>query len=362
MARGATGLARPRRPILTEGVFPRGDPPSLRKRRERPGAEAAKIRPVRRRVAVLGLGDIASKAYLPILTARDDLDLLLFSRSAATVERQCARYRLPSGTTGLDDLLARAPEAAFILTPSPTHFGLARTLLEAGVDVFVEKPATMASGETLLLTELAQRLGRVFMVGFNRRFAPLTQKARSLWEGRGVSLALFQKHRASAAHADLFHNYIDDTIHVIDLLRFLCGEGAALKTVAHLREGRLVGASSIVALEGGGHAILATSLDAGRWEETYRLFGATTSLDLEAFSRLRFVSKGEERVFREPYASDWRPSLLARGFPQQVDHFLSCVDSRRAPSTSGIEAYRTQRLLEDLVACVWAQEPPKGPL
>ncbi len=303
------------------------------------------------RIGIVGLGGIASKAYLPVLTTRSDVEPVVFSRSQSTVEEVRERYGLAHGVTELDELIALRPDAAFVLTPSPTHFAVARALLEAGVDVFVEKPATLRSADTLTLAELAEARGRVLMVGFNRRFAPLHQQARELWAGRRVNLAVFEKHRSSAAHPDLLENYIDDTIHVIDLLRFFCGEGTAVATSAQVRDDRLVGAVSLVELESGGQGVIATSLEAGGWRETYALHGDRLTLEVDAFDRLRLVSDTEERTWREPYASDWRPTLEARGFPQQVDHFLACVASRTSPVTSAREAYRTQRLLEDLVAC-----------
>lgn len=304
---------------------------------------------MKRRIAIVGLGGIARKAYLPVLTQRNDVELLVCSRTPSAVEEVQALYGLSNGTTDIPRLLSLKPEAAFVLTPSPTHFALARQLLDAGVDVFVEKPATLKSPETRVLAELAETRGRVLMVGFNRRFAPLHQQARELWAGRTVGLAVFAKHRSSAAHSDLFGNYIDDTIHIIDLLRFFCGEGEALSTAAQVRDGRLMGAVSVVALESGGQGVIATNLAAGGWSETYSLHGEGATLEVDAFSRLRMGGETEERIWHEPYASGWKPTLEARGFTQQVDHFFECLLSRRTPLTSGWEAYRTQRLLEDLV-------------
>jgi virulence factor len=301
-------------------------------------------------VAIIGLGGIAGKAYLPLLTAWEGIEVLLCSRTPATVERLQAQYRLPWGTTNLDELLSWEPQAAIVLTPSPTHRAIAGRMLEAGVDVFVEKPATMRSAETQELAELAEARKRVLMVSFNRRYAPLHRQARELWGNRTVGLCVLEKHRASAAHPDLFSNYIDDTIHVIDLLRFFCGDGEVVGTVQHRRQGRLVGAVSTVALQGGGYGMVVTSLQAGRWTERYALHGDGASMYLDAFSRLRLVTEEGERVWEEDYAGTWRTTLEARGFADQLAHFFECVRSRQQPLTSGWEALKTQLLLEEMVA------------
>src|SRR5258708_35396374 len=125
------------------------------------------------RVAVVGLGDIASKAYLPLLARWPGLELMLVSRRAETVARLCAEYRLQHGAADWSQLVAFRPDVAFVLSPSETHYEISRRLLEAGVDVFIEKPPTMHSEETLRLGEQADSAGRVLMVSFNRRYAPL---------------------------------------------------------------------------------------------------------------------------------------------------------------------------------------------
>jgi virulence factor len=302
------------------------------------------------RVAIIGLGGIARKAYLPLLTAWEGVELLLCSRTPAAVKQSQAQYRLPRGTISMDELLRWEPQAAFVLTPSPTHRAIAGRLLEAGVDVFVEKPATMGSAETQGLAELADARGRVLMVGFNRRYAPLHHQARALWGDRAVGLCVLQKHRASAAHPDLFSNYIDDTIHIIDLLRFFCGDGEVVSTVQQVNQGRVVDAASTVALQGGGYGMVVTSLQAGRWIEQYALHGDGASMYVDAFSRLRLVTGEEEQVRGEVWAGTWTPTLKARGFADQIAHFFDCIRTRQQPLTSGWEALKTQRLLEEMVA------------
>jgi virulence factor len=260
------------------------------------------------------------------------------------------RYRLARGTTDLDEVLSWRPEAAFVLTPSDTHAALVRSLLEAEIDVFVEKPATLRSEETLALGELADRNGRILMVGFNRRFAPLHRRAREIWGGRRVGLCLLQKHRRDLSPGDLLSTYTDDAIHLIDLLRFYCGEATALETVQSVREGRLCQAISTASLTRGGHAVLTMDLEGGEWRETVSLHGEGASLDLEAFSSLRFTEGSDVRSWSEPYAGGWQPGLEARGFVGQVAHFFDCVASREPSLTSARESFQTQRLLEEMVA------------
>lgn len=67
-----------------------------------------------------------------------------------------------------------------IATPAETHFAVARRCLEAGKDVFVEKPLTIDVAESVELVALARRLGRVLMVGHLLEYHPAVLKLREL--------------------------------------------------------------------------------------------------------------------------------------------------------------------------------------
>ncbi len=127
-------------------------------------------------IGVIGLGDIASKAYLPVLGSMEGIDLALCSRSEESVQRVQRQYRIAEATTHLDDLVKMGVTAAFVLSPNETHASIGRTLLEKGVDVFFEKPVTLHSVETQALAELADRNGRVMMVGLTGDTLPCTSR------------------------------------------------------------------------------------------------------------------------------------------------------------------------------------------
>jgi len=58
-----------------------------------------------------------------------------------------------------------AIDAVCIATPAASHFALVKQALEAGKDVFVEKPLALRTADAVTLTRLAEREGRVLMVG-----------------------------------------------------------------------------------------------------------------------------------------------------------------------------------------------------
>jgi len=302
-------------------------------------------------IAVIGLGGIAQKGHLPVLTAMPGVELLFFSRTREKAKSLAEQYRISKWTTSLDQLLSWKADCAFILTPTPTHAELATTCLKANMDIFMEKPATESSAETRELAELADTKKRLAMVAFNRRFAPLSIKAKEIWGQRAITLANFQKSRAKPNFKGLPTHISEELVHVIDSIRFLCGEARALKTEARLGKDELVlEVVSLLQLEKGGLATMTASLQSGHWYENYELNGDGATLKLNVFSDLQFIQNENAQSWKEPYDSTWNSNLYGRGFVGQIEHFLHCVEAREQPQTNLWDALKTQILVEDIVA------------
>jgi predicted dehydrogenase len=76
--------------------------------------------------------------------------------------------------------LAKEIDCAVVATPTSSHFDVARELLEAGVDVMVEKPITATVEEAQRLIDLAAKHGRIVQVGHVERYNPAIAAVASL--------------------------------------------------------------------------------------------------------------------------------------------------------------------------------------
>ncbi|HTX79172.1 MAG TPA: Gfo/Idh/MocA family oxidoreductase, partial [Longilinea sp.] len=225
-------------------------------------------------IVILGAGGIAQKAYLPLLATWPDAHILgIYSRTRERLDKTLAAWPIQFGTTDLAALLDLHPAAAFVLTATPSHFEVTGRLLEAGIDVYLEKPATTSAELTRRLADQAKANGRILMVGYNRRYALLYLQAKEIFGARHIQTCLIEKHRPETPHRTLAAQYLDDIIHQIDLMRFFCGDVTAVHTSYELKNDRLAGAVSIVALPGGGLGTILTSQQAGAWQEKVTLHG-----------------------------------------------------------------------------------------
>jgi len=86
---------------------------------------------------------------------------------AAEVQENLKLRRFESVAT-----LAKEIDCAVVATPTTSHFEIARELLEAGVDVMIEKPITASADDARRLIDIAKERGRIIQVGHVERYNP----------------------------------------------------------------------------------------------------------------------------------------------------------------------------------------------
>jgi UDP-2-acetamido-3-amino-2,3-dideoxy-glucuronate N-acetyltransferase len=114
-------------------------------------------------------------------------------------------------------------DCVVVVTPAQSHFPLCKEFLEAGKDVFVEKPLTLANEESKALAELADKQKRILQVGHILRFDPAT-----LWLRDAVQSGQFGRVNMIRGHFGGFKRPRNDSgvmfadgIHFADLFNFI---------------------------------------------------------------------------------------------------------------------------------------------
>jgi predicted dehydrogenase len=96
--------------------------------------------------------------------------------------------------------------------------------MNAGKHVFIEKPAGANSDETRQLLEAAEANNVYCMVGYQRRYAAVTQEAMRLVKARGpATLAMGEFHKPGDYRKDNMDALWSDICHVVDLVRYMIG-------------------------------------------------------------------------------------------------------------------------------------------
>ena len=255
-------------------------------------------------------------------------------------------------------------DAAVVVTPAQSHFELCRGLLEAGKDVFVEKPITSKSADGLKLVELAKRSGLVLQVGHIFRFDPA-----SMWMKEAIAQGRFGQIKMLRANFSGFKRPRMDTgvtfadgIHFIDLFRFLLGKSPrrvhAVMSNFMERDGGMDD-ESLVVLEydlGGRAPVLATI------ESGYHVPGKTRQLmiagkDLSAVCDYN-VAQYKIKTFENRHVAAGAEIKAVEGAVHQLEFppeeplraelaaFLDAIETRRAPMVDGTDGMEAVRVVE----------------
>ncbi|MFF2778466.1 Gfo/Idh/MocA family protein [Streptomyces sp. NPDC058052] len=292
------------------------------------------------KIGCIGLGDIAQKAYLPVLATLPGTELHLQTRTPATLDRVADTHHLPAARRhrDLDSLLSTGLDAAFVHAPTAAHAEIATRLLDAGVPTYVDKPLAYDYADSERIVELAEKRAVSLAVGFNRRLAP--GYAQCLDHPR--DLILLQKNRIGLPE-DPRTLVLDDFIHVVDTLRFLLpGEADHIDVRARVRDGLMH--HVVLQLSGDGFtAIGMMNRMNGSTEEVLEVSGQDTKRQVVNLAEV-VDHKGQPTVRRR---GDWVPVARQRGIEQSVLAFLDAVRDGR--TLSARDALLTHELCERVV-------------
>ncbi|MFG2925067.1 Gfo/Idh/MocA family protein [Streptomyces sp. NPDC048305] len=292
------------------------------------------------KVGCIGLGDIAQKAYLPVLTALPGVELHLQTRTPATLEAVGAAHRIPPAHRHQDltALLAQGLDAAFVHAPTAAHAEIVGRLLEAGVPTYVDKPLAYELHDSERLVTLAEERGVGLAVGFNRRLAPAYAQCAE----HPRDLILLQKNRVGLPE-DPRTMVLDDFIHVVDTLRFLApGPVSDVVVRARIADGLLH--HVVLQLSGDGFtAIGMMNRLNGSTEEILEVSGQDSKRQILNLSDV-VDHKGQPTLRRR---GDWVPVARQRGIEQSVLSFLDAV--RAGAVLSAQDALETHRLCERIL-------------
>jgi predicted dehydrogenase len=286
------------------------------------------------RVAVVGAGQFGLN-HMRVISESANAEL------AGTVDTDPVRSTEAAARFGCPRLelseLAGKVDAAVVAVPTFAHAPVGCALLEAGIDVLIEKPIAPDLASASRLIEAARENQRVLQVGHLERFNPAISELKRI-----TTLPLFfEIHRMSvftprSLDVDVV---LDLMIHDLDIVLNLVGE--------QIEEIRAAGISILspkvdianvrLAFPGGCVANLTASRVSTERVRKLRLFQPRQYISLD-------YARQDGAVFEvgKPAGIGFRPLPIVKAEPLrlEVEHFLEAVRTRSRPLVSGEDAYR----------------------
>jgi predicted dehydrogenase len=307
------------------------------------------------RVAVIGCGYMGSlhAAKLAGLAAEGGV------RFAGAADLDLARAEaaaVPHGAPAYGDFRALLPhaDAAVIAVPTVRHFEVVSAVLDAGLDVLVEKPIAASLPEAEKLLALARERGRIVQVGHLEWFNAAVQKVRSSIHGtRFVEAHRLGPFPGRATDVDVVRDLM---IHDLDIVQRLLGEEPVRIDAigVPVLSAEIDIANARLHYPGGCQANFTASRVSPTPTRKVRFFqpDGYFSIDFIAQSvviarRVRDAETGERRVDIQTLEIDRGDALML-----QLRAFGEAIRTREVPAGAGEEALAALRTALRVVAAM----------
>lgn len=297
----------------------------------------------RLRVALIGLGDIAAKAYLPVLAADWDVEPVLITRDPRKLARLQKSWRIESAHPTIEDALASGQglDAAFVHAATVAHPAIAMALIGAGVPAFVDKPLALSAADARAIVERARSRRVSLAVCFNRRFAPAYAEVAG-WPGLDT-VVLTKNRLALPDDPRLF--VFDDFVHVVDTLRFMVTpDPEHLDVVARRGPQGKLARLAIIMRQGSRLGVGIMDRDSG---QTVEVLEAMAPGRARQVTDLTDVLERTSGAAHRSQPDNWASVSQQRGFVAMVGRLLESV--RTGEVLDGGDALATHELCERIL-------------
>jgi predicted dehydrogenase len=315
------------------------------------------------RLGVVGLGWVAQVFHLPILTKLDDVELI------AVCDKDKARARMIADKFGIqrsysdyEQMLAREElQAIDICTSTDSHLPVTVASLQAGKDVFVEKPIARKYDEAVKMAESAKANKRKLMVGMNNRFRPDTMILKSFVEKGELGKIFYVKAgwlkkfsrtnpwitRKEKAGGGVF---LDLGIVLLDLVLWMLGfpqvNRVNAKMYCHKTKSVEDSCIAFIEMKYGSSAIIESSWSLQTNEDSfyYNLFGAEGSAMINP---LKIIKQLHGNLVNVTPAKTGTPQYMYRkSYENELKHFVGAARGLHDIISTGDEAVLRMKIVE----------------
>lgn len=329
------------------------------------------------RLGILGAGNIAQNAHLPVYAARDDVELVAIADlNLARAQGAAEKFSIGHAYDSVEALLEKEElDAVDICVWNRSHAPCAIAAAKKGVHILCEKPMAWNLSQALEMKKAVEQSGVTFMMALPNRFKPEYQLGRRLLdEGRlgevyyaktamirrrGTPLGWFTDTEKSGGGP-----VIDIGIHAIDRAWFLMGcpnpTRVSASTSSRIGDYKTQGVSRWVALDSDVTAFDTEDSAAGviHFENgASLLFEVSWALNAppqdytQVCGTLAGITMDPLTLYGEEagHLSDAKLTTLpANPFAVEIDHFLHCIRTGEAPSAPIEHGVTMQRMLEGI--------------
>jgi len=182
-------------------------------------------------IGIIGAGNFAGAMIVPLLKELNTNIKYIASAKGLSGTTLAKKYKIPFSTSRYQDILEDVDvDAVVITTRHGAHASQVIESLNAGKNVFVEKPLALTLEEIETIKSAVEKSGKIVTVGFNRRFSPFSIAAKELLDNNTPIQIIATMNAGFIPDNSWVHDMesgggriIGEACHYIDLISFLTG-------------------------------------------------------------------------------------------------------------------------------------------
>lgn len=306
------------------------------------------------RLAFIGAGTHANNMLFPSLNYLDFVQrVAVCDLDKSRAEFVANRFGFEKVYTDYAEMLSKENlDGVVVCINAALHPKIVKACMEAGVDVFVEKPVSVMPEETKELWELSQKLGRIVMVDHQKRNSIAYRKAMDI-----IAQPEFGEVMMIEAKA---HGYAYDTLltcllewhsHAVDIFRAFGGDIVDLKAMGKSVAKNRCAVGLVCKFDSGvvGTANWGTEGNRGYFCERIEIVGEMGGVIVENARKVIYYRENNSQVWE----SDWAPlsvnmSHVLDGYVGNIEAFCSAVHTRVAPKPSLYDEWKNIETLHEI--------------
>ena len=229
----------------------------------------------------------------------------VLTNTGTTSKRVAEKFKFQFCATNEADVLDDKTNTVFVATRHDSHGPYVLKSLKANKNVFVEKPLCLLETELEEIIESQSKSNKALMVGFNRRFSPLTTNLKKAI-GNNPMTMLYRINAGSIPGDNWIQDLeigggrvIGEVCHFIDYLTYLNGSLPVKVSATALSDSNNLNdtLNILIQFENGSSGIVAYYANGSKSmaKEYVEVFSAGQSAILNDFKELKIYGKGKPK-------------------------------------------------------------------
>ena len=255
-------------------------------------------------ISFIGAGSYAQGNLLPNIPETSEVGRIgVLTNTGTTSKRVAEKFKFQFCATEEADVLDENTNTVFVATRHDSHGPYVLKSLLANKNVFVEKPLCLLESELQEIIEKQAATNKAVMVGFNRRFSPLTAKLKKAI-GNNPMTMLYRINAGSIPSDNWIQDpeigggrVLGEVCHFIDYLTYLNGSLPTKISATALPDANQLNdtLNILIQFENGSSGVVAYYANGSKTmtKEYVEVFSAGMSATLSDFKELKIYGKGK---------------------------------------------------------------------